>query len=90
MRAWKAVVYGRVQNVGFRANVRKKALQKGFIGFVRNLSDGGVEIAVVGEKSALEDLLQAMQDASFPWKIDRMTIESFACEPLDGTFEIIL
>ena len=90
MQAWKAVVYGRVQNVGFRSSVKKRALQRGFTGFVRNLADGSVEIAVVGEKKALEELLQAMQEASFPWKIDRVTIELFTCEPLKDTFEIFL
>ena len=40
----KIVVRGKVQGVGFRAATRRKAMELGIRGAVRNLDDGSVEI----------------------------------------------
>ena len=40
----KIVVRGKVQAVGFRAATRRKAMELGIRGSVRNLDDGSVEI----------------------------------------------
>ena len=42
------VVRGRVQGVGFRWFVREAARRRNLAGWVRNLQDGGVEIAAEG------------------------------------------
>jgi acylphosphatase len=42
------VVRGRVQGVGFRWFVREAARRKNLAGWVKNLSDGGVEVAAEG------------------------------------------
>jgi len=43
------VVSGRVQGVGFRWFVREAALELDLAGWVRNCSDGNVEIAADGD-----------------------------------------
>ena len=43
------VVRGRVQGVGFRWFVREAARRRNLAGWVRNLQDGGVEVAAEGE-----------------------------------------
>ena len=48
---------GRVQGVGFRAFVRRHALDLGLKGYAENLGDGRVEVVAEGEKSELEHLL---------------------------------
>ena len=50
------VVRGRVQGVGYRWFVRERGRALRLAGWVRNLSDGSVEIAADGEGSALERL----------------------------------
>jgi acylphosphatase len=50
------LVKGRVQGVGFRGATKRQALRLGVSGWVRNLSDGRVEILVYGESKAVESL----------------------------------
>ena len=46
-------VAGRVQGVGFRYFVARSARGLGLSGYVRNLPDGTVEVAAVGNRAAL-------------------------------------
>jgi acylphosphatase len=50
----EAVVSGRVQKVGFRACIRKIALEQGITGVVMNRDDGTVLIRATGEPVILE------------------------------------
>lgn len=54
-------VQGRVQGVGFRFFVEETASRLGLTGFVRNLSDGRVEVYAVGEESVLNRLRDQLQ-----------------------------
>ena len=51
------IVRGRVQGVYFRASTRDRARRLGLSGWVRNCSDGSVELLVEGEKATLEQLV---------------------------------
>ena len=50
-RLWR--VAGRVQGVGFRAFVRRRALALGVSGYARNMPDGTVEVLAKGNAAAL-------------------------------------
>ena len=50
-------IYGRVQAVGFRNWMKKSAEKKGVLGWVRNASDGSVEVFIQGEDETVNDLL---------------------------------
>lgn len=50
-------VTGTVQGVWFRDSTRRKALELGVAGFVRNEPDGSVYIEAEGEKEALDKLV---------------------------------
>lgn len=54
------VVSGRVQGVGFRHFVWKMAIEIGIRGWVRNTTDGAVEVAAWGSENQLEDLSNAL------------------------------
>jgi len=53
----RARVRGRVQGVFYRASCRKEARDLGLSGWVRNLSDGSVELQAQGPRHRLEKLL---------------------------------
>lgn len=57
-RRW--FISGRVQGVGFRFFVEKKAKQLGVSGWVRNLDDGRVEVYAVGTSEELSELAAAL------------------------------
>jgi acylphosphatase len=49
-------VAGRVQGVFFRGATQQKARELNCRGYARNLSDGRVEVLIVGERPAVEAL----------------------------------
>ncbi len=53
-------VRGEVQGVGFRFFVERKATALGLAGWVRNLSDGRVEVYAVGPATGLNELAAAL------------------------------
>jgi acylphosphatase len=60
--ALRALVHGRVQGVGFRAFVQRRAAELGLKGYARNLSDGiSVEVVAEGPRPALEALLASLR-----------------------------
>jgi acylphosphatase len=54
------VVRGVVQGVGFRYFVRHSAQRLELAGWVRNLPDGGVEVAAGGESASVQDLRELL------------------------------
>lgn len=51
------IVSGRVQGVGFRYFVKSRAVELGIIGFVRNLSDGRVEIEANADAQNIDQFI---------------------------------
>ena len=66
---------GRVQGVGFRWTVKRIA--KGFdvVGWVRNLSDGRVELLASGEADEVRDFVAAIGESELRAHIRRQTEE---------------
>jgi acylphosphatase len=57
----RAVIHGDVQGVGFRFFVREAAKPLGIRGWVRNRSDGSVEVTAEGDREQLDSLLTAVR-----------------------------
>ncbi len=56
-RAIRAVVAGAVQGVGFREATRRRAVELGVMGWVRNADDGTVAVHAEGRSAAVEALI---------------------------------
>ena len=67
---------GRVQGVGFRYQSAYYARRLGLTGWVRNLSDGRVEMEVQGKESVIAQLVLELKNTSY------IRMERVVCENL--------
>ena len=67
-----AVVQGRVQGVGFRYFVRRRAESLGLVGTATNQPNGSVEVVAEGDRDAAERLLEALRGDDTPGFVGRV------------------
>ncbi|MBP7669441.1 MAG: acylphosphatase [Candidatus Eisenbacteria bacterium] len=72
MREFRAIVFGRVQGVCFRAETVSTARRLGLRGYARNLPDGTVEVVAAGPEQALADLLGYLHHGPSMAKVERV------------------
>ncbi|MEE2902806.1 MAG: acylphosphatase [Myxococcota bacterium] len=60
-KAIQLLIEGKVQGVGYRAWTKRTAESLGLFGWVRNLTDGRVEIHAEGDAKALKTLTAACE-----------------------------
>ncbi|MFM8719970.1 MAG: acylphosphatase [Chthoniobacterales bacterium] len=71
MRKTMQVFYeGRVQGVGFRYTARRVASGFDVSGYVRNLSDGRVELLASGEPDEVDGFLTALRESELAGHIE--------------------
>ena len=75
MHELHTIVSGRVQMVMYRDFVKRGARSLGLTGWVKNLSDGTVEVLAQGEKEKLEQLIERMKKGSVLSKVGDVRIE---------------
>ncbi|MCG8555189.1 MAG: acylphosphatase [Proteobacteria bacterium] len=68
----RVVVRGRVQGVFFRASAQREAKRLGLTGWVRNRSDGAVEVMAEGEEDQVKDLLAWTQRGPSTARVDQV------------------
>lgn len=61
IQAVHAYFSGRVQGVGFRFTARQLAAELGIAGWVKNLSDGRVEVVAEADEAVLKDFLSRLE-----------------------------
>jgi acylphosphatase len=66
------LVQGRVQGVGFRWFVQREAAEIGLRGWVRNTTDGHVEVVAAGEPDDIAELKTALHKGSRGSRVDRV------------------
>ncbi|PYX10048.1 MAG: acylphosphatase [Acidobacteria bacterium] len=86
--AHRYVVRGRVQGVGFRWFVEREAHILGISGWVRNNSDGSVEVLAQGTREQLQGLRSRLRQGPRAARVD--DVEEFEAKPVSGlnTFRI--
>ncbi|WP_168800174.1 acylphosphatase [Methylophaga sp. SB9B] len=84
IKRYHLLIKGRVQGVGYRMSTQIAAKKIGLTGWVRNLSDGQVEIVAEGDLIQLQQFVDwAWQGPRFAEVIDIQINE----QPVTGEFE---
>jgi acylphosphatase len=78
MRRVKAIVTGRVQGVAYRASTCAEARRLGLVGWVKNRSDGGVELEAEGPDDTIAALLAWCEQGPPAARVERVAVEELA------------
>ena len=81
--AAEIVVEGRVQGVGYRDYVQRKAASLALRGYVMNLKDGKVRVRVEGGRDLIEELMHDLEKGPPLARVDRLTV---TWRPLTGRY----
>ena len=87
MVARHVIFVGRVQGVGFRFTAHRMANRHQLAGFVRNLSNGSVEMLAQGTSDDIEDCIQDLKEY-YPGYIREMNVEEIPPDPQHTDFRI--
>jgi len=88
IRSVRGFVAGRVQGVGFRYFVRRRAENAGLGGFVRNLADGRVEFLLQGEPRAVDAVIEQIRVGPPHARVNELLAEDDQQAPLEAGFTI--
>jgi acylphosphatase len=77
-------ISGRVQGVGFRANTRREARERGVDGWVRNLADGRVEAVFEGPTETVESMVAWCHEGSPAAQVEDVTVQHGEPEGAEG------
>lgn len=75
MNAYRCIVHGRVQGVGFRYWTMHTARTLGLKGWVRNCADGTVEVQAQGDDAPMEKFMTALHTGPGPAKVTGVQVD---------------
>jgi acylphosphatase len=88
-RRIRALVTGFVQGVSYRASAAAEARRLGVRGWVRNLTDGAVELEAEGEDAALVALIAWCEHGPPAARVTRVSVEEVAPDGSETDFAIV-
>jgi acylphosphatase len=86
--AAEIIVEGRVQGVGYRDYVRRRALGLGLVGYVMNLKDGRVRVHAEGAREVIEDLRRQLEKGPPLSRVDSIDVRWVVPGRRFASFEI--
>lgn len=69
------IVTGAVQGVAYRAYVQESATELELSGYVKNLSDGRVEVVAQGLPNVLKDFVEYLHEGSLQAKVESVAVD---------------
>ncbi|MFH1537865.1 MAG: acylphosphatase [bacterium] len=87
-KAFRAIIRGRVQGVGFRYFTARAARQLGITGGVRNLPDGTVEAEAAGSDPNLREFLAELHRGPSFSTVASVDVEWLDAAPEHDSFEV--
>ena len=88
MKCIHLTVSGKVHGVFFRDSTRRKANELGLNGYVRNLSNGTVEVVAQGDEEKLNQLIEFIKNNPGHSKVKDIEINHKDLKKFNG-FEIL-
>jgi acylphosphatase len=82
----RLTITGRVQGVGYRDWAMVTARHLGLSGWVRNRSDGSVEALVVGDDTAVGQMIEACRRGPTMARVDAVDVEPLDLDVLPEGF----
>jgi len=80
----RLLIHGRVQGVFFRAIAQQKAQELELTGWVRNNSDGSVEVLAEGEGGRIDNMIEWCRIGPAQAVVKHVSVD---WEPLSGEFK---
>lgn len=68
-------IHGKVQGVFFRQSAKREADKLGLVGWVRNDSDGSVEVLAAGSKDKLDQFINWCKKGSEAAKVEKVEVD---------------
>lgn len=75
MNEMLCIVTGSVQGVAYRAYVQESATELELVGYVRNLSDGSVEVVAQGYPDVLKEFVEYLHEGSLMAKVESVAVD---------------
>ena len=88
MKTIQLIITGRVQGVCFRAYTQKQAIKYQIIGFVRNKSDGSVEVVASAESEQLKTFINWCHKGPVLASVKEVVINEHVSSEIFTQFEI--
>ena len=89
MRRIHAIVSGRVQGVSYRASTASEARRLGVVGWVRNRSDGTVELEAEGPEDKISALIAWCHDGPPSAKVTSIAVDDVPATGKDTMFAVV-
>ncbi len=84
-----SVITGKVQGVRYRTYVQESATTLGLVGYVKNLSDGTVEVVAQGMPDTLKDFVEYLNEGSLLSKVEGVSVDWRSVSSVYGEFSIV-
>ena len=83
------LIFGKVQGVGFRYWLYKKAIQKNICGWVKNTITGQVEALLIGNEEDVNEVIKKCEKGPLSSNVTHVKIQDYKQEYLKKTFDIL-
>lgn len=75
MNEMHCIVTGSVQGVAYRAYVQESATELNLVGYVRNRSDGSVEVLAQGYPDTLKEFVEYLHEGSLMARVESVAVD---------------
>ena len=82
-------IAGKVQGVGFRYWLYKKAIERNIYGWVRNKISGEVEALLIGNDEEIIRIIKLCKKGPFSSEVTKISVQNYEQEHSKKSFEII-